>query len=126
MHIKKETFKYKRLPKRSEWESCQKLYGIHIKYYAGNFTIDAMRILRKTHLIGSLIFTYALFSYSCSSKKQDELVDLYSSSGENNYYRYKDTIEVRPTDDGKFDIQSLAMWSPPEVVRQDKKAGGMG
>jgi len=36
---------------------------------------------------------------------KDNIVGKYASSSENKYDYFKDTIEVRATDDGKFDIQ---------------------
>jgi len=35
----------------------------------------------------------------------------YTSESENNYDHFKDTLEIKPTDDGKFDITTLARWS---------------
>lgn len=88
-----------------------------------------MRILRKTYLSGSFLFLiYTLISCSASSKKSDQLLGKYSSVGESDYYKTIDTIEIRATDDGKFDIQTLSYWSTPktddpEVIGKGKKAG---
>lgn len=72
----------------------------------------------------------AVFS-SCSSPStniKSKLVGKYASTSENEYDNFKDTIEIRSTDDGKFDIQTLANWSAakkddPERPNKNKKAG---
>lgn len=58
----------------------------------------------------------------------DEIVGKYASSSENNYDYFKDTIEVKKTDDGKFDIQQLSNWSAakeddPQRPNKNKQAG---
>lgn len=67
---------------------------------------------------------------SCTSSPnlKAEIIGKYASSSENNYDYFKDTIEVRSTDDGKFDIQTIANWSAakkddPQRPNKNKKAG---
>lgn len=75
-------------------------------------------------IVACLIIT----SCTSSSNPGKEIVGKYHSKGENNFYYFKDTIEVRSTDDGKFDIQTLSNWSTaktddPQRPSKNKIAG---
>jgi hypothetical protein len=64
---------------------------------------------------------------NCSSSSNKDFVGKYAYEGYNEFDYFKDTLEVRPNDDGKFDIQIIANWSaakkddPERPV--NKKAG---
>jgi hypothetical protein len=52
----------------------------------------------------------------------------YASAGENEYDHFKDTLQVKSNDEGKFDMQIVANWSAakhddPERPNKNKKAG---
>lgn len=62
--------------------------------------------------------TVALFvlSSSCSSSSDkthiaEQITGKYARQGENEYDYFKDTLEVRSLEDGKFDVQKIASWS---------------
>lgn len=94
-----------------------------------------MERLKKLKFIGIVMIASIIASCSSSSLEK-EIIGNYTSSSENNYDYFKDTIEVRSTDDGKFDIQQLSNWSAakkddPQRPNKNKKAGvwnnyGMG
>ncbi len=65
-----------------------------------------METLKNIGLIACLQLMTCLIS--CSSSSENQIAGKYASQSENNYDHFKDTIEVRPTDDGKFDIQRLS------------------
>lgn len=87
-----------------------------------------MRTLKSTTILNAI--TLILFISACSSSGQlkGDISGKYASKGENNYDYFKDTIEVKSTDEGKFDIQVIATWSAakkddPERPNKNKKAG---
>lgn len=85
-----------------------------------------MVTLKNIGLIRWLLLMTCLMS--CSSSPENQIEGKYASQSENNYDHFKDTIEVRPTDDGKFDIQRLSNWSAakkddPQRPSKNKKAG---
>lgn len=87
-----------------------------------------MNILRNISLIACLLLILTITSCSLSSEMNKEISGKYASSSENNYDYFKDTIEVKLTDDGKFDIQTIANWSAakkddPQRPNKNKKAG---
>lgn len=62
------------------------------------------------------VFPLCLLIFSCSSNpgKSDlgkEIVGKYASSSENEYDYFKDTIEIKANDEGKFDLTFVARWS---------------
>lgn len=66
---------------------------------------------RNTALI-SIVFT----AISCSSPTgnsdlKNRIAGRYASQTESTFDYYRDTLEIRPTDDGKFDVQIIAHWS---------------
>ncbi len=68
--------------------------------------------------------------YSCSSSAdiKGDICGKYASTSENNYDYFRDTLQIKPNDDGKFDIQTIAIWSAakqddPERPNKNKKAG---
>ncbi|MBB2148936.1 hypothetical protein [Pedobacter gandavensis] len=95
-----------------------------------------MKISRNISVMACLLLILTITSCSSSSEMNKEIAGKYASSSENNYDYFKDTIEVKPTDDGKFDIQTIANWSAakkddPQRPNKNKKAGvwnnyGMG
>lgn len=56
-------------------------------------------------IVATLLVVITITSCTSSSNMKDNIVGKYASSSENKYDYFKDTIEVRATDDGKFDIQ---------------------
>lgn len=70
-----------------------------------------MKEAKKVMTLLTLSLILVLFSCSNSNDISKNIVGKYASTGENNYDYFKDTIEVRATDDGKFDIQKIANWS---------------
>lgn len=87
-----------------------------------------MERLRKIQFLGGLILTIAIASCSTTSGSNNDLTGKYASAGENNYDYFKDTIEVKQTDDGKFDVQQLSNWSAakkdiPDRPNKNRKAG---
>lgn len=86
-------------------------------------------ILQKIKNV-SIYLSLLLFMVACTSSNQikKEIVGRYSSEGENEYDRFKDTLEIRALDDEKFDIQKVAKWSSakkddPQRPNKNKKAG---
>lgn len=87
-----------------------------------------MKTLKKTPLLNFLFLTLFISGCSSSGKLKDDISGKYASTSENNYDHFKDTLEVKPNDDGKFDIQTIAIWSAakqddPERPNKNKKAG---
>jgi len=87
-----------------------------------------MKNFRNAILFTSAILATLISSCSPSSNIKDNIVGKYASTSENNYDSFKDTIEVRSTDEGKFDIQTIANWSAakkddPQRPNKNKKAG---
>lgn len=85
-----------------------------------------MERFTKNHLLGLIASLFILESCYPSKISENLITGKYSSTGENEYYQYKDTIEIRATDDGKFDIQTLSYWSTPKKDDPElpkKKAG---
>lgn len=86
-------------------------------------------MVQKKNLLNlSALLLIIAFSCTNSSNIENEIVGKYASSGENNYDYFKDTIEVRSTDDGKFDIQQISNWSAakkddPQRPNKNKRAG---
>jgi len=79
-------------------------------------------------IVITIVTCLIITSCTSSSNSDKEIVGKYASQGENNFYYFKDTIEVRPTDDGKFDIQTLSNWSTaktddPQRPSKNKIAG---
>lgn len=70
-----------------------------------------MKRLENICIAVATIACLTITSCTSSSNFSKEVVGKYHSKGENNFYYFKDTIEVRPTDDGKFDVQTLSNWS---------------
>ncbi|MDM8172959.1 hypothetical protein QT327_01125 [Olivibacter sp. 47] len=63
-----------------------------------------------------VLLSISSFTFSCSSPKgktdlQDQLIGKYASQSESTFDYYKDTVEIKPTDEGKFDVQVIAHWS---------------
>lgn len=90
--------------------------------------VNAMKTLKKTPYLSSLFLFLFISACSSSGKLKDDVSGKYTSKGENNYDYFKDTLEVKPSDDGKFDIQTIAIWSAakqddPERPNKNKKAG---
>lgn len=57
-----------------------------------------------------------LLNNTCSSNpdKSDltqKVAGLYTSESENEFDHFRDTLEIKPTDDGKFDLTVIARWS---------------
>lgn len=82
----------------------------------------------KICIVIAIIACLITASCTSSSNPGKEVVGKYHSKGENNFYYFKDTIEVRSTDDGKFDIQTLSNWSTaktddPQRPSKNKIAG---
>lgn len=87
-----------------------------------------MERLKKIGLPGFLLMTLAISSCSSSSSLNREITGKYASFSENEYDYFKDTIEVKQTDDGNFDIRQLSNWSAakeddPERPNKNKKKG---
>ncbi|MEH6306822.1 hypothetical protein RYH73_14300 [Olivibacter sp. CPCC 100613] len=62
------------------------------------------------------LLSVSSFMFSCSSPTgktdlQDQLTGKYASQSESTFDYYKDTVEIKSTDDGKFDVQVIAHWS---------------
>lgn len=75
----------------------------------------------------AVISCLTIISCTSSSNPSIELVGKYAYQGENKYDYFKDTIEVRRTDDGKYDVQRLSNWSAakqddPQRPNKNKKA----
>ncbi|MEJ2901675.1 hypothetical protein WAE58_04540 [Pedobacter panaciterrae] len=76
----------------------------------------------------ALLLTFLISACSSSGSLKDDISGKYTSAGENEYDYFKDTLEVKPNDDGKYDIQRIAIWSAakkddPERPNKNKKAG---
>lgn len=62
------------------------------------------------------VFLLCLLIFSCSSnpRKSDlgnEIVGLYASASENEYDNFKDTLEIKANDEGRYDLTFVARWS---------------
>lgn len=83
----------------------------------------------SNNLINLIFLLLIVILFACSSSDmKNKLTGKYYSVSENEFDNFKDTIEIRPTDDGKFDIQRLANWSAakeddPTRPNKNKKAG---
>lgn len=75
-----------------------------------------MKILRNISFIVLTLLSLGIASCSSSSQINKEIVGKYASESENEYDHFKDTVEIKLTDDGKFDIQTIANWS---AAKQD-------
>jgi len=87
-----------------------------------------MKNFRNAILFNSAILAILISSCSPSSNIKDNIVGKYASTSENNYDYFKDTIEIKSTDDGNFEIQTIANWSAakkddPQRPNKNKKAG---
>ncbi|RAJ28107.1 hypothetical protein LY11_03427 [Pedobacter cryoconitis] len=87
-----------------------------------------MKTLKKTPLLNYLFLLLFISACSSSGKLKDDISGKYASTGENNYDYFKDTMQVKSNDHGKFDIQIIAIWSAakqddPERPNKNKKAG---
>lgn len=86
-----------------------------------------METLRNLFITVGLLLIFSMTYCSSSSKTIKDIAGRYAFEGENEFDYFKDTIEIRPTDDGKFDVQTIANWSaakkddPERPV--NKKAG---
>jgi hypothetical protein len=68
---------------------------------------------------------------SCSGKGkrlEEKIIGRYFSVSENEYDHFKDTMEIRRTDDGKYDVTQIANWSSakksdPTRPNRNKVAG---
>lgn len=52
--------------------------------------------------------------FSCSSSESDlkqQITGKYAGSGENEFDHYKDTLEIKASDNGKYDVTTIANWS---------------
>ncbi|MFD2965397.1 MULTISPECIES: hypothetical protein [Olivibacter] len=63
-----------------------------------------------------VLLSISFFTFSCLSPKgktdlKDQLIGKYASQSESTFDYYKDTVEIKSTDDGKFDVQVVAHWS---------------
>jgi hypothetical protein len=83
----------------------------------------------KTIALMHFIIAFALL-FSCSSSEgiKNQIIGKYASSSENEYDNFKDTLEIRLLDDGRYDVQRIANWSAaksddPERPNKNKKAG---
>jgi hypothetical protein len=73
-----------------------------------------MKVYKKVRWV--VLLSISSFTFSCSSPKgktdlQDQIVGKYASQSESTFDYYKDTVEIKPTDEGKFDVQVIAHWS---------------
>ncbi|SEK23348.1 hypothetical protein [Parapedobacter koreensis] len=68
---------------------------------------------------------------SSSPDKSDltqEVVGKYASESENEFDHFRDTLEIKPTDDGRLDVTIIARWSAakkddPQRPNKNKVAG---
>lgn len=73
-----------------------------------------MKVSKSFYLISILAVTSTTSSCSPSgngSDVKDRIAGKYASQTESTFDYYRDTLEIRPTDDGKFDVQIIAHWS---------------
>ncbi|MFW0717387.1 hypothetical protein [Pedobacter sp. N23S346] len=87
-----------------------------------------MRTLKLTPVLNAIFLTLIVSACSSSGRLKEDISGKYASTGENEYDYFKDTMEVKSTDEGKFDIQVIATWSAakrddPERPNKNKKAG---
>jgi len=87
-----------------------------------------METWKNTPLLNYLFLFIVISGCSSSGKLEDDISGKYASTAENNYDYFKDTLEVKLNDHGKFDIQTIAIWSAakqddPERPNKNKKAG---
>jgi hypothetical protein len=87
-----------------------------------------MKTFKNLLFLSTLLLIFLFFACSSSGSLKDDIAGKYASIGENEYDYFKDTLEVKPNDDGKFDIQKIAIWSAakkddPERPNKNKKAG---
>jgi hypothetical protein len=87
-----------------------------------------MKTFKNLLFLSTLLLIFLFFACSSSGSLKDDISGKYASIGENEYDYFKDTLEVKPNDDGKFDIQKIAIWSAakkddPERPNKNKKAG---
>ncbi|WP_130857945.1 hypothetical protein [Olivibacter jilunii] len=73
-----------------------------------------MKAPKNFQFISLLVITSITFSCSSSgrgSEVKDRIAGKYASESESTFDYYRDTVEIKPTDDGKFDVQTIAHWS---------------
>lgn len=86
--------------------------------------------MKQAKKVMGLLTLSLITALSCTNSNDisKDIVGKYASTGENEYDHFKDTIEVKQADDGKFDIQKIADWSAakeddPTRPNKNKKAG---
>jgi hypothetical protein len=87
-----------------------------------------MKMFQNLLFLNALLLVFLISSCSSSGALKDDISGKYASIGENEFDYFKDTLEVKPNDDGKFDFQIIANWSAakkddPERPNKNKKAG---
>lgn len=87
-----------------------------------------MKIQGNICITIAIVACTTIISCTLSSNPDMEIVGKYAHQGENKYDYFKDTIEVRKIDEGKFDVQRLSNWSAakkddPQRPSKNKKAG---
>lgn len=87
-----------------------------------------MKIQNNLGFLVGLLSVCCFAACSSSSGIKKEIIGKYASKGENEYDNFKDTLEIRLLDDGKFDVQTIANWSAakrdfPDRPNKNKKAG---
>lgn len=87
-----------------------------------------MKTFKDLLVLSALLLTLLISACSSSGSLKDDISGKYASAGENEFDYFKDTLEVKPNDEGKFDVQTIANWSAaktddPERPNKNKKAG---
>jgi len=71
--------------------------------------------MKPITLMSTLAITVSTILSSCSSSSKNDIakniVGKYATEGEDTYDYFKDTLEVRALENGKFDVASIANWS---------------
>jgi hypothetical protein len=87
------------------------------------------KVMNNGFLALALLFVMVLVSCSSAEKRIGEkLVGRYTSTSENEFDHFRDTVELRALDGGLFDVQTIANWSAakeddPQRPNKNKVAG---
>ncbi|KAA8480071.1 hypothetical protein BDE36_2426 [Arcticibacter tournemirensis] len=72
--------------------------------------------MKTIKLMSTASIALSLITSACSSGPDKEeiserIIGKYAQQGENEFDYFKDTLEVRALEDGKFDVAKIAVWS---------------